>query len=128
MCKIQANLGNIDRALDLCGRLIEKDKVDADSYFLYATILQEAGRIQDALVELNKVLYLDHSYALAHFMLGNIYRSMGQNNTANKHLLNAAAFLMKLPEEQILEKSEGLTAGRLVEFIKTILKGEGIEI
>ena len=125
--KSDANLGNLEDSLKACESLIQLDKLDIDSYFLHASILIEMGKINTAANELNKILYLDSSHIMSHFMLGNILRTEDRNNEANKHMQRALTLLKNEPQDKVLEKSEGLTVNRMIEIITTLLKAQGIE-
>jgi chemotaxis protein methyltransferase CheR len=57
---------------------------------------------------------------LAHFALGNLARSCGRNDTADKHFSNASRLLAACPADDVLPESDGLTVGRLTEIISSI--------
>ena len=66
---------------------------------------------------LQRVLYLDPTFVLAHFTLGNLARSRGNHNEADKHFSNSLRLLGRLEPHDLLPESDGLTAGRLTETI-----------
>lgn len=117
-----ANQGKHDEALHACERAIAADKLDIAHYFLFAIILQEQKRDIEAIAAFKQVLYLDHSFVMAHFSLGNLEQQQGKTAVANKYFENALVLLNDYKTEDILLESEGLTAGRLREIINTILK------
>jgi len=65
---------------------------------------------------------------MAHFMLGNIKKFQGEHEKSKKHMINAANLLKKEAPEKILEESENLTAAKLYNIIKILLKPEGIQL
>lgn len=114
-----ANQGQLDEARKWCQKAISINKLNPDFYYLMATILQEHGQIEEAIDELNKVLYIDYNFILAHFALGMLKQQQGKFIEADKHFENALTLLINNKEEVLLE-SEGLTAGRLAEIINSI--------
>jgi len=85
-----------------------------------ATILQELGRIEDAIVSFKRTLYLDTRFTLAYVALGNISRKSGKRKEAAKHFENALALLNTRNPEEVLPEAEGINAERLIEIIKTM--------
>ena len=65
--------------------------------------------------------YLQPDFALAHFALGNLARAEARTAQANKHFANALHLLRGYPPNALLPESDGMTAGRLVEIIATVL-------
>ncbi len=72
MARIFANQGRLPEALDLCEKAVGADRCNADHRYLLATVLQELGRLEQAVAELKKTLYLDQDFVLAHLLLGNL--------------------------------------------------------
>ena len=120
MIRIYANQGNLSEALEWCDKGIEKDKLNPTFHFLRATILQEEDLIDEALVSLKRTLYLDPGFVLAQFTLGNLTRQQRKLDDADRHFENALSLLSGLDQEAVLPESEGITAGRLREMIRSI--------
>ena len=124
LARIYANWGKLDKALEWCEKAITAEKLHAGYHFLMSNILQELGRTEDAVVSLNRTLYLDPKFIPAYVALGNISRRSGKLKESLKHFENALSLLnLKRPEE-ILPESDGINAQRLTEMIKTIQQGE----
>lgn len=124
LARIYANWGKLDKALEWCEKAITAEKLHAGYHFLMSNILQELGRKEDAVVSLNRTLYLDPKFIPAYVALGNISRKSGKLKESVKHFENALSLLnLKRPEE-ILPESEGINAQRLTEMIKTMQQGE----
>ncbi len=124
LARIYANWGKLDKALEWCEKAITAEKLDAGYHFLMSNILQELGRAEDAVVSLNRTLYLDPKFIPAYVALGNISRKSGKLKESVKHFENALSLLnLKRPEE-ILPESDGINAQRLTEMIKTMQQGE----
>jgi chemotaxis protein methyltransferase CheR len=108
-----ANEGRLDDALAWSERWIAADKLDPVAHYLHAMVLQELGNREHARRSLQRAIYIEPGFALAHFALGNLAgRGAGQ-----RHFENALSLLSRLPPQQIVPESDGLTAGRLTEII-----------
>ncbi|MBI9067834.1 MAG: hypothetical protein JEZ09_11120 [Salinivirgaceae bacterium] len=122
LIKTEANLGKLDIANDLCKKAIEINKLDANLYFIHANIQQELGEDAKAIKTLKKVIYIEPEFSMAHFALGNLSRKYGKDMESRKHFRNTLSMLSKFNTEHILEDCDGLTVGRLVEIINTIIE------
>jgi chemotaxis protein methyltransferase CheR len=119
LARIHANQGKLSEALGWCHKAIAADKLNAVSYYLVATILQEQGHVEGAIRSLKRSLYLDQDFVLAHFALGNLALGQRRYKESDKYFENALSLLDRCRPEDILPESEGMTAGRLVEIIQT---------
>ena len=117
LARVHANQGNLEEALAWCDKAIAKQKIEPGIHYLRATILQERGALDEAVRSLQRTLYLDPNFALAHFTLGMIARQRGRFEALDKHFENARALLAIYPPEEILPESGGITASRLTEII-----------
>ena len=119
--RILADQGRHADALVWCERWIAAHKIDAAAYYVHATVLQEMGERETARRSLQRAVYLQPDFALAHFVLGNFARADGRPAEAHRHFANALHVLRDCPPDALLPESDGLTAGRLVEIITTLL-------
>ncbi len=126
MARIYANQGSLAEALQWCQRAIAADKLSGEGHYLLATVLQEQGRIAEAVLSLKRALYLDPGFALAHFALGNLTRQQGKLKASEKHYANALSLLKAHRPEEVLLASDGITAGRLVEIIRSTMFKETV--
>lgn len=117
-----ANQGNLEEALIACEHLILEHKLDANLYFLQATILQEQNRNLEAIASLKRTLYLDPDFYMGHFALGNLMLHQGKKQIARKYFENVLLILAKFHQNDVLLESEGLTAGRLREIISATMQ------
>ena len=124
MVRSCANIGRLEEAADWCRRLIAIDRLDARPHFLLGSIQQEAGLASDAVESMNRALYLDPSFVLAHFALGNMGRARGRNEEADRHFSNALRILRQIQPADLLPESDGMTAGRLAEIIEALSSRE----
>ena len=119
-----ANQGQLQEALACCDRWIAADALDPASRYLRAVILQELGDPEQARRSLQQALYLHPDFVLAHFGLGNLARRVGKSTDAARHFANALALLEGRAPDDALSQSDGLTAGRLKEILKSLLEPE----
>ena len=115
-----ANQGRHADALVWCERWIAADKIDCAAHYVHATVLQEMGERETARRSLQRAIYLQPDFALAHFALGNTARAAARAAEADKHFANALEVLRDCPPDALLPESDGLTAGRLAEIITTL--------
>lgn len=130
MVQAQANRGEIILALDWVDRAIAVDKLNAELYYLRATIFQEQGEIPKAMASLKQAVYLDQSFVMAHFAMGMLALQNGKSGEAGRHLENARALLRVCPADDPVPGAEGMTVARLSEIITAtragMLKVEGL--
>jgi chemotaxis protein methyltransferase CheR len=124
MAKGKANQGDLTSALEWSVRWIAADKLDPAAYYLNAIILQEVGELDRARLQLQRAIYLEPNFILAHFSLGNLARHSGRDSEAARHFANALRLLQSQPADETLPESDGLTAGRLREMITSIMRIE----
>jgi chemotaxis protein methyltransferase CheR len=118
LTRARANEGRLDEALAWSERWIVADKLDAVAHYLNAMVHQELGDREQARRSLQRAIYLDADFVLAHFALGNL-AERGQR--VNRHFHHALELLRRMPASEIVPESDGLTAGRLSEIIATLL-------
>jgi len=123
MARCLANLGRVDQALEWVEKAIGMDRLNAELYYLRATICQEQGQPSPAIASLKQALYLDHDFVLAHFSLGTLTLQQGMTKDAERHFENARLLLDALPAEEPVPGSEGMTAARLSEIIAATRAG-----
>ena len=118
--RVLANQGRLTDALRWCEKAIEADKLNPGLYYLLATIQLEQGMTDEAIAGLNKALYLDPDYILAYFTLGSVMHSLGRKDESGRYFRNTAEILLRYKPEEILPESDGMTAGRLAELLRSV--------
>jgi chemotaxis protein methyltransferase CheR len=108
-----ANAGRLDEAEQVMARITESDQAEAIHFFMYANILYELNRLDDAGKCLTKTLYLNPNHLAARFTRSKILLKMGENEAAAKETANLLRDLEQYSDEESLPFFEGLTAGRL---------------
>jgi chemotaxis protein methyltransferase CheR len=126
LARIYANQGCLGDALEWCKKAVAADKLNPGWCYLLATILQEQGKVEEAVTILRRALYLDQNFVLAHFALGNLTRRQGKLKESQRHFDNALSLLSAVRQENILPESEGITAGRLIEIIRSTISSEAL--
>ena len=121
LARALANQGQLAGALTWCERWVSADKLDPSGHYLRAVVLQELGDNEQARRSLQRAVYLQPEFVLANFALGNLARSHGKNDEADKHFANASHLLSRCQPGDLLPESDGLTAGRLTEIIASIV-------
>jgi len=119
LARSYANLGRLADAARWCGEAVAADKLNPHVYCLLASIFQERGDLDAAATALKRALYLDQNDALTHFALGNLKRRQGKPEDSDRHFRNALSILNRCADDELLAESEGITAGRLAEIIRS---------
>jgi chemotaxis protein methyltransferase CheR len=112
-----ADQGQFDDALIAINLAIAVDKLDPVAHYLRGVILHEQNLEAEAAASLNRALFLDSGFALAHVALGNLMRRGGKLRAANKCFENAREVLRRLDRDAVLPESGGITAGRLLHML-----------
>jgi len=118
-----ANQGDLTAALAASERWIAAEKLDPAAHYLNAMVLQELGERARARAALQRAVYLQPDFTLAHFALGNCARAEARHAEAQRHFTNAARLLRGIAPDELVPKSEGLTTGRLREIITSLAAG-----
>jgi len=124
LARIYANEGKLSEAGALSCRATAADKTNPSCHFLHATILQEQGRVEDAIGSLKKVIYLDRDFVLGHLALGNLLTACGRRGESSRCFRNAFALLKRHGREDEVPGSEGMKAGSLLDIVQAALAGE----
>ena len=117
-----ADRGDLAGALTLCEEAISGDKLDPILHYLRAVILQESDRNGEAIGSLQRALYVDPKFALAHFALGNLAIRNGDPKSGRRCYENAHSLLAELGDSDVLPESADLTVGRLREIIRSVMR------
>jgi chemotaxis protein methyltransferase CheR len=88
-----------------------------EAHYLRGIVLQEQGRLEEALEAFRRSVFLDHTFALGHFAAAGIFGRTGQSGRAQKSLATVAELLSGKSSDQLLPEGDGLTVGRLMELV-----------
>ena len=119
LARTWANQGRLAQARRWCEQAIVADRLNPGLHYLCATILQEQGALDDAVVALRRALYLDQ-YFVSHLALGSLALQRGACEEARKHFETMLTLLSAYRPEEILPESGGITAGRLRAIIASM--------
>ncbi|MCI0527982.1 MAG: tetratricopeptide repeat protein [Nitrospira sp.] len=126
LARVHANQGKLAEALTYCEKAVAVGKLNPGYHYLLAIILQEQGRVEEATTSLKRALYLDQNFVLAQVALGNLAQQQGKFKQSARHFENALWLLQGYQPEEILPESDGLTAGRLMEVIRSMIQKENL--
>lgn len=119
-----ANRGRLAESLAVIERWLADDKLDPTAHYLKAMIHEERGHRDLARLSLQRALFLEPEFALAHFALGNLSRGA----EARRHHDNALQLVQHMPPKAEVPGSEGLSAGRLAEIISALVSKESAHV
>lgn len=115
-----ADGGNLAGALECCDRAIAADRLNEAHHYLRAIILRESGRAEAAAASLQRALYLDPGFVMAHFTLGHLRAAQARSQEALRHFAAAHHHASRLRPEETVAYSEGVNAGRFVQLVATV--------
>jgi chemotaxis protein methyltransferase CheR len=112
-----ANEGEFAEALAACDRALAEDRLVPALHYLRGVILQEQNATEEAVTAMQRALFLDANFVLAHFTLGHLRLRQGRKSDATRCFANARALLSSCAPEAVLAESGGVTAQRLLAII-----------
>lgn len=118
-----ANKGSLEEALSWCDQALAVNPLDPACHYLRAVILSEQGNVIEAMRALHRSVTIAPDFALAHFAMGNAVRPQKRRD-AFRHYHNALRLLRQYGPDEIVPHSGGLTAGRLMDMIASLLEVE----
>lgn len=121
LAKIKINKKQLVNAENLCLKAIEINKIDAEGYYLLANIFFEQRKEQEAIEFLNKSLFLDPNYTLSHYLLGNIYKVMGNNEESRRSFNNAKESLKFKNPNTFISDYDDITVDKFDKAINSYL-------
>lgn len=114
----QANKGDFAAADALCRQVLVVQPLNATLHFYHGLILQGLRRPDDAEKSFLKSIYLDKSFAMAHYHLGLLLLAEGRPGPGRRALTNAARIVAAMPDDCLLDEADGLTALDLRNLIR----------
>lgn len=78
----------------------------------------------DAVKSLEQALYLDQDFVMAHFALANLGKRLGRHALSLRHYKGALRLLETVEAGSLLPESDGITAGRLQQVIRSAMAEE----
>ncbi|HKN93192.1 MAG TPA: CheR family methyltransferase [Thermoleophilaceae bacterium] len=96
---------------------LKNRELAAESHYLRGIVLQEQGRLDEALEAFRRSVFLDQGFVLGHFAAAGVFGRTGQIARAKKSLATVAELLSGRPAADVLPEGDGLTVGRLQELV-----------
>ncbi len=117
-----ANHGKLKEARLCLEPLIDTEPMNTKALYFYAHMLMESDELQLAENMLKRLIYLEPDHIMAHYQMGNLARLKNQQKMAVRHFRNVIEILKSMPNEEIVNDSEGITAGRMIDFCNLLIK------
>lgn len=111
-----------DEAEPWLQRALALDPTSAGAHWLAAMLAQQAGDELVAVTELQKVLYLDPEFILAHFHLARLLRGGGQRPASARALRNCRELLARQPPEASVPQGDGLSCAQLLRLCEQLME------
>jgi chemotaxis protein methyltransferase CheR len=108
-----ANNENWATAYRLLKEAEADDVLQPQIHYLRALIQMQQGDLTASMNSLRQAIYCDSSFALAHYMLGELHEKAGAINEARRHWRRAQQSLIGLDPQQPLMFADDLTAEML---------------
>jgi chemotaxis protein methyltransferase CheR len=116
-----ANLDHME-AEKACREALATHPLSPELHHLRAVLLHELGRDDEAAQATRRLLYLDRTLAIAHFLLGAVLQRRGDHRGAWRSFRNARDLCTARPAGEILPLSDGEPAGRLAEAAALLMR------
>ncbi|MBZ0303930.1 MAG: hypothetical protein K8J31_29600 [Anaerolineae bacterium] len=92
-------------------------------YYLHGLVELNAGNTEQGFRLLRRAVYCDSNFALAHYLLGDLYHHQGARKEAARHWQFALNAVEHNDSQQVLPYSDDLTVEMLVELLAARLSG-----
>ena len=113
-----ANRGAYQDARQWCARALRLDDLCAEAYLLRGLILDMEEQLERALVEYQKVLWLDREFVMAHYLAARVHERLGRDEDRRRALRNTIRALEKRAGVDIVPFSGGLSPAVLLELCR----------
>ena len=120
--EIELNLGDLDKAVQLCERIVQGEPLSSAGHYLLGIICRTRGDEARAIEQFKKVLYLEPKHALARFNLGELYSRVGQFEKARLEYANVVRLLEKTPESLDERFAGGFSQALLIDTCLSKIK------
>jgi chemotaxis protein methyltransferase CheR len=115
-----ADEGKLGAALECCDRAIAADRLNEALHYMRAVILRERGESEAAAAALQRALYLDPEFIMAHFTLGHLRVVQSRMQEALRHFAAAYGYAARLRPEQSIAYSEGVNAAHFMQLVGSV--------
>ena len=122
MAKVEVARGRLQRAKKWAEKVIRKDKLSIQAYYLLSAIHQGLSQEDQAIEYLKKTVYLDKNFVAGHFSLACLYKKRGRHVAAEKAYKNVIRLMVGRPKDEIVPEANGITCGKLLEIAEKNVK------
>lgn len=119
-----ADCGKLAEALECCEQAMTENRLNLELQYLAAMILLETKRLEEAAAALQRVIYIEPDFVMAHFYLGCIYQQQSRIAEGKHALANVRELLQNRRHDDPVEEGEGINAGSLLEIVAGMLQSE----
>lgn len=117
LIRTYANQGDLNLAVEWSEKLLQADELNPTHHYLHAILLQDQGKISEAIKSIKKVLFIDPNFMMAYLVLGILEKQQGNKPAALRNFKVALELLNNhLPEDILLHAEEFTT-----EYLKDII-------
>lgn len=106
----------------LCQTLIGEDNLNPLGHFYHALVLEQMGRRQEAERALNRAIYLDRDFVLAHYHKGLLLQNGEDLAGAARSFRNVLTLLRPMSLDRRLAEADGISAADLAELAQMQLE------
>ncbi|TAL11299.1 MAG: protein-glutamate O-methyltransferase CheR, partial [Nitrospirae bacterium] len=111
-----------EEAEALCQTLIEKDRLNPMGNFYHALILEQMGLRREAETALNRAIYLERDFVLAHYHKGLLLQNVEDFTGAARSFRNVLTLLRPLAPDRRFAEADGISAADLAELAQMQLE------
>ena len=116
-----ANQGQYSDARICCARAIKENDLLPEAYLLRGLILDMEGFLERALVEYQKVLWLDPAFAMAHYLSAKAHGRLADAEKKLRALRNTVRAVQQMTDQSDIPFSGGLSRGVFLEIVRSEL-------
>jgi chemotaxis protein methyltransferase CheR len=116
-----ANQGQYGDARLYCARAIKQDDLLPEAYLLRGLILDMEGLLERALVEYQKVLWLEPAFVMAHYLSAKAHGRLADKEKTRRSLRNTLRILEQAADQAIIPFSGGLSRGVFLDIVRSEL-------
>ncbi|MDW8146280.1 MAG: CheR family methyltransferase [Roseiflexaceae bacterium] len=113
-----ADRGDLETALRLCATVTEQQPLRAEAHLLTGQIMEQRGRLEEALAAYRRALYLDHTLYFASLAMAGILHRTGRSADARRVYQRLLRALAALPPNAPVPSLEEATAAELQAFLQ----------
>lgn len=119
-----ANQGQYSEARICCAKAIKENDLMPEAYLLRGLVLDMEGLLERALVEYQKVLWLEPGFVMAHYLTAQIHDRRGDREKRQRALRNTARALEQSRDPDVVPFSGGLSRSVFLEIVHGELSAE----